>query len=51
MKKGRKVEMDSQERLFDDELIRSWITGELSNEEIDSVDKKSLVPFYDQIWV
>ncbi|MHA1973672.1 MAG: aspartate aminotransferase family protein [Candidatus Hodarchaeales archaeon] len=38
-----------QERLFSDKEILSWIT-DISDEEIDTVSQKSLVPFYDQIW-
>ena len=39
-----------QSRLFKDEEILSWIT-EISEDDIKSVHQKSLVPFYDQVWV
>lgn len=42
--------MEDQKRLFNDETILHWLT-EVTNEEIDTVHKKSLVPFYDQIFV
>jgi len=42
---------DYNNRIFDDDEILSWIVNSLSEEEIDTVHKKSLVPFYDQIWV
>ncbi|NHJ01234.1 MAG: aminotransferase class III-fold pyridoxal phosphate-dependent enzyme [Candidatus Heimdallarchaeota archaeon] len=38
-----------QKRLFSDEEILSWI-GEVTDQEINEVHQKSLVPFYDQIW-
>jgi 4-aminobutyrate aminotransferase-like enzyme len=40
--------MKPQERLFQDKEILSWLT-DITNEEILTVSKKTLVPFYDQI--
>ena len=42
--------MENQKRLFSDEEILEWITN-LTDEEINTVHKKSLVPFYDQVFV
>ena len=42
--------MENQSRLFSDEQILNWIT-DLTDEEIKTVHKKSLVPFYDQVFV
>lgn len=42
--------MEHQTRLFKDDEILSWI-AEISKDEIDSVHKKSLVPFYDQLFL
>ena len=44
------VKMENQARLFKDDEILSWIT-EITDNEIDEVHKKSLVPFYDQLFI
>lgn len=46
---GFMPDMENQKRLFSDDEINSWIT-DISDEEIDSVHQKSLVPLYDQIF-
>ncbi|MHA1940356.1 MAG: aspartate aminotransferase family protein [Candidatus Hodarchaeales archaeon] len=47
---GFMFDMEDQNRLFSDEELLRLIT-EISDDEIDSVHKKSLVPLYDQIFV
>jgi 4-aminobutyrate aminotransferase-like enzyme len=42
--------MENQKRLFKDEEILEWITS-LTEEDLETVHKKSLVPFYDQVFV
>ncbi|PWI48265.1 hypothetical protein CEE45_07365 [Candidatus Heimdallarchaeota archaeon B3_Heim] len=42
--------MENQKRLFKDEEILEWITT-LTEEDLRTVHKKSLVPFYDQVFV
>ncbi len=44
------VKMKNQARLFKDDEILSWIT-DITDDEIDEVHKKSLVPFYDQLFL
>ena len=44
------VKMEHQTRLFKDDEILSWIT-DITDDEIDEVHKKSLVPFYDQLFL
>lgn len=41
---------NQQKRLFSDEEILAWIS-DITDEEIDEVHKKSLVPFYDQLLI